>query len=252
MQNNKIFTDWLNKKKSNKKSLAVLIDPDKSNEKHLSVLCAKAKNQLIDYFFVGGSLLTTNNLDLVISYLKINSDIPVVLFPGNTMQVNLKADGILFLSLISGRNSELLIGKHVEVAPLLHSSSLEIISTGYMLIESGKPTSVAYISNTNPIPSNKAEIAVSTALAGEMLGLKSIYLEAGSGAERSVPLEMVAAVKSKTSAPLIVGGGINTVEKALEICKSGADIIVIGTKIERDHSFIDKLAKAIHQEKSII
>lgn len=242
MQKEYIYKEWEIKKQKGIKSLAVLIDPDKANEIHLNLLCKKAKKNLIDYFFVGGSHLSTNNLDFVISYLKINCDIPVILFPGNTMQVNLKADGILLLSLISGRNADLLIGKHVEVAPLLHNSSLEIISTGYILIESGKSNSVSYISNTTPIPRDKPEITTSTAMAGEMLGLKSIYLEAGSGAMYSVSVETIEMVSKKTNAPLIVGGGIKDPETAQMIFDAGADIIVVGTQIESNQSFIDELA----------
>ncbi len=250
MQKMQIFSEWQTKKAQGKKSLAVLIDPDKASEAHLKALCKKANDGEIDYFFVGGSLLTTNRLDLIVSYLKINSEIPVILFPGNTMQVNLKADGILLLSLISGRNADLLIGKHVEVAPLLAKSALEIISTGYMLIESGKSTSVSYISGTLPIPRDKPEIALSTALAGNMLGLKCNYLEAGSGAHYSVPEKMINALKEKIDAPLIVGGGIRDTKTAKSILDAGADIIVVGTKIEKDNSFITALAKIVHTEKT--
>ena len=172
MQQAEIYTNWVNNKKQGKKSLAVLIDPDKANEKYLNMLCIKANKGFINYFFVGGSLLSTNSLDAVVSYLKINSSIPVVLFPGNTMQVNLKADAILFLSLISGRNADLLIGKHVEVASLIYDSALEKISTGYILVDGGKATSVSYMSNSFPIPKDKPEIALATAMAGNMLGLK--------------------------------------------------------------------------------
>lgn len=242
MQYNDVYKEWVSKKEKGVKSLVVLIDPDKANEKHLKTLCLKANNQKIDYFFVGGSLLSTNNLDFVVSYLKINCDIPVLLFPGNTMQINLKADGILLLSLVSGRNPDLLIGKHVEVAPLLYNSSLEIISTAYILIESGKSSSVSYISNTTPIPNDKPEIATSTAMAGEMLGLKTIYLEAGSGALHFIPLKTIKMLSSKIEAPLIVGGGIRDLETAKNIYKAGADIIVVGTKIEEEASFIDNLA----------
>lgn len=242
MQKNDIYKEWEIKKQKGIKSLAVLIDPDKANENHLNSLCDKAEKGQIDYFFVGGSHLSTNNLDFVISYLKINCEIPVILFPGNTMQVNLKADGILLLSLISGRNADLLIGKHVEVAPLLHNSSLEILSTGYILIESGKPNSVSYISNTTPIPRDKPEIATSTAMAGEMLGLKSIYLESGSGAMYSVSAETIAMVSNRINTPLIVGGGIKDAETAQMLYEAGADIIVVGTQIESHQSFIDELA----------
>lgn len=242
MHKNDIFIEWENKKRKGVKSLAVLIDPDKAAESHLKSLCQKANNNLIDYFFVGGSHLSTNKLDFVISYLKINCEIPVILFPGNTMQVNFKADGILLLSLISGRNAELLIGKQVEVAPLLHKSSLEIISTGYILIESGKSSSVSYISNTTPIPRDKPEITTSTAMAGEMLGLKAIYLEAGSGAIHAVSEKTIQMVSSKTNTPLIVGGGIRDIESAKKAYAAGADIIVVGTQIESDDSFINELA----------
>lgn len=242
MQKAQIYFEWCNKKAEGKKSLAVLIDPDKADNNHLKELCNKANASLIDYFFVGGSLLSTNNLDNVISYLKVHCTIPVILFPGNTMQVNLKADGILLLSLISGRNADLLIGKHVEVAPLLKKSSLEIISTGYMLIDSGAPTSVSYISHTLPIPRNKPEIALSTAYAGEMLGLKCNYLEAGSGAKLPVPENMINLLSKKIASPLIVGGGIRDVETAQKALKAGADIIVVGTKIETDSTFIEDLA----------
>jgi len=249
MQNNEIYNEWLLKKQKGIKSLAVLIDPDKASKTHLNSLCKKANGKIIDYFFVGGSLLTTNNLDFVISFLKINSQIPVILFPGNTMQVNLKADAILLLSLISGRNADLLIGKHVEVAPILKNSALEIISNGYILIESGKPSSVSYISNTTPIPSNKPEIATSTAMAGEMLGLKTMYLEAGSGALNSVSVEMISMVSKNINTPLIVGGGIRTIETAQNIYSAGADIIVVGTKIEENNAFINQLA---YINKSIV
>ena len=249
MQDALIYSDWLTKKQKGLKSLVVLIDPDKADESHLKTLCAKANENKIDYFFVGGSLLTTNKMDNVIRYLKVNSDIPVIIFPGNTMQVNLKADGILLLSLISGRNADLLIGKQVEVAPLLKNSALEVISTGYMLIDSGKPTSVSYMSNTQPIPRDKPEIALSTVWAGQMLGLKCNYLEAGSGALHTVPTEMVSLLSQKTDAPLIVGGGIRDLETARVILDAGADIIVIGTKIESNKAFIDDLSMIIHKKK---
>lgn len=248
MQNAMIYKEWCAKKKAGEKSLAVLVDPDKADETHLKKLCSAAKQNLIDYFFVGGSLLSTNHLDTIISYLKIHSDIPVILFPGNTLQVNLKADGILLLSLISGRNADLLIGKHVEVAHLLHKSSLEIISTGYMLIDSGRATSVSYISNTLPIPRNKPEIALSTALAGNMLGLKCNYLEAGSGAKKAVPVAMIKLLSKKIDAPLIVGGGIRDLAAAKKALNAGADIIVVGSKIESEASFIAELSNVIHQK----
>ena len=242
MVDNEIYSDWKNKKSKNLKSLAVLIDPDKTNKEQLSKLCSKSLNGLIDYFFVGGSLLTTNNMDFVISFLKENCKIPVIIFPGNTLQVNLKADGILLLSLISGRNADLLIGKQIEVAPILHKANIEVISTGYILIESGKSNSVSYISNTTPIPNDKPEITTATVIAGEMLGLSSIYLEAGSGALNSVSTETIKMVSENSNTPLIVGGGIRDIKTAEEIYKAGADIIVVGTQIEKDVSFINELS----------
>lgn len=244
------YGTWLQKKKRGEKSLAVLVDPDKISDGYLAQLANHASNGLIDYFFVGGSLITSNKLDEAISFLKQNTQIPVILFPGSTLQVNTKADAILFLSLISGRNAELLIGKHVEVAPLLSQSNLEIISTGYMIVESGKATSASYMSNTNPIPYDKPEIAACTALAGEMLGLKCTYLEAGSGALNSVSCEMVQRVAKNTTTPLIVGGGIRDKETAKVICSAGADIVVVGTSIENNPELVEDIFHAVKNTKT--
>ena len=178
--------------------------------------------------------------------LKENSTIPVVLFPGNAMQVNDTADGILFLSLISGRNAEMLIGKQVITAPILRNSSLEILPTGYMLVDSGKPTTVSYMSNTYPIPATKDSIAVCTALAGEMLGLKLIYMDAGSGAQIPVSTSMIESVSTAIDIPLVIGGGIRTPEKAIANAKAGADIIVVGNAIENDVNLIQEIADALH------
>jgi len=173
--------------KQGKKSVAVLIDPDKiTDADQLEPLLRLANENCVDYFFVGGSLVTTTNLSVVVKTIKNNISIPVILFPGSALQIDPSADGILFLSLISGRNPDLLIGQHVVAAPILKSNKLEILPTGYILINSGKTTSVAYISNTTPIPEDKYSLAACTAMAGEMLGLKLIYLDAGSGAEREV------------------------------------------------------------------
>jgi len=244
------YESWLQKKLRGEKSLAVLVDPDKISDNYLSQLANHASNGLIDYFFVGGSLITSNNLDESITFLKQNTDKPVILFPGSTLQVNTKADAILFLSLISGRNAELLIGKHVEVAPLLNQSNLEVISTGYMIIEGGKATSASYMSNTNPIPYDKPEIAACTALAGEMLGLKCTYLEAGSGALNSVSCEMVKHVAKMTKIPLIVGGGIRDKETAKVICRAGADIVVVGTSIENNPELVEDIFHAVKNTKT--
>ena len=233
-------------KKIGKKSFALLIDPDKQNENQLLSIIEKAKKANTDYFFVGGSLLTNDSLDTCLATLKENSAIPVILFPGNAMQVNDKADGILFLSLISGRNADMLIGKQVITAPILKQSSLEVLPTGYMLIDSGKPTTVSYMSNTNPIPANKDTVAACTAMAGEMLGLKFIFMDGGSGAKNPISEKMIKTVREAINVPLIIGGGISSGAKAIANCKAGADIIVVGNAIEKDENLISEIADAIH------
>jgi phosphoglycerol geranylgeranyltransferase len=245
-----IYNEWLTKKVNGEKSLAILVDPDKISSKYLSYLSAHANNGFIDYFFVGGSLITTQRMDETICYLKENTKIPVILFPGSTLQINTKADAILLLSLISGRNPELLIGKHVEAAPILRNSSLEIISTGYIIVESGKSTSASYMSNTTPIPFDKPEIAACTAMAGEMLGLKCTYLEAGSGALNAVSCEMLRQVSKATGSPLIVGGGIRDKETTKVICSAGADIIVLGTIIENNPAMVEDIFHTIKNTKT--
>ncbi len=241
-----LYSTILEKTSKGRKQLAVLVDPDKLSLSEISRLSAKASNAMVDYFFVGGSLLVNNQLDACINTIKENTHLPVVLFPGNTLQMSWKADAILFLSLISGRNAEMLIGRHVISAPYLKISPLEVISCGYMLIESGKQTAVQYMSNTTPIPADKNDIAICTALAGEMLGLKLIYLEAGSGAQHTVPEEMVRQVKGSVSVPLIVGGGIRTPEKASDLCRAGADMLVVGTAFEQNDGLIDEISAAVH------
>tara|TARA_B100001115_G_scaffold183355_1_gene181916 strand:- start:1595 stop:2341 length:747 start_codon:yes stop_codon:yes gene_type:complete len=230
-----------------KKSFAILIDPDKQNKNKLRKIIKKAEESKVDYFFVGGSLLSYDSLDDCINTLKQNSKIPIILFPGNTMQINDKAEGILFLSLISGRNPDMLIGKQVIAAPILKESSLEVISTGYMLIDSGQQTTASYISNTQPIPSNKNAVAVCTALAGEMLGLKLIFMDGGSGAKNPISEEMITSVKRAINLPLIIGGGINSAKKAIDNCKAGADIIVVGNAIEKNINLINEIATAVHK-----
>ncbi len=228
-----------------KKQFAVLIDPDKTNKEKLTETIKKAVNCNIDFFFIGGSLLTDNTFDDFICHIKQNCSIPVVIFPGNTLQISNNADAILFLSLISGRNPEMLIGKHVIAAPYLKKSKLDIIPTGYMLIDSGKPTTALYMSNSIPIPSDKADIAVCTAMAGEMLGLKMIYMDGGSGAGKIISKEMISRVKNSISIPLIIGGGIRTAEQANECFQAGADIIVVGNAIEENNTLIEKISQVI-------
>ncbi len=241
-----VYNSILEKRKAGKKMLAVLVDPDKSSPADCVKIANIASEAEVDFFFVGSSILMSESFDSCIEVLKRSSSIPVVIFPGNTMQISDAADAILFLSLISGRNPDLLIGKHVLSAPLIRMKNLEAISTGYMLIDSGAPTSVSYMSNTFPIPHDKNDIAACTAMAGEMLGMKMIYMDAGSGARFPIAATMIADVKKNIAIPLIAGGGIRTVEKAAELCNAGADVIVIGNAIEKDPSIILEIAVTIH------
>ncbi len=241
-----VYQSILDKKNSRHKAFAVLIDPDKLDAAGLQKTIDLAVQSKVDYIFVGGSLVVTDTLNQMVAQIKQQCTIPVVLFPGSPDQITPKADALLYLSLISGRNPELLIGQHVISAPFVKQSGLEIIPVGYMLIDGGTPTTVSYISNTNPIPANKNDIAACTAMAGEMLGLKLIYMDAGSGAKNAIPASMIQQVAKHTQTPLIVGGGITTPEKAIENCKAGADIIVVGNAIEKDANLIQKIADAIH------
>ena len=241
-----LLNHLIKKKKAGIKSFAVLIDPDKVKDPQQCIrlvnLCVENK---VDYFFTGGSLITNDNLNGIIQVLKSYSEIPVVLFPGNTMQIDISADAILFLSLISGRNPELLIGQHVIAAPALKKSNLEIMSTGYILVDSGNKTTVSYVSQTLPIPSYKPAVAASTAIAGEMLGLKLIYLEAGSGANMPVSPDLIYRVRRSVKVPLIVGGGIDSTAKANQALEAGADMIVVGNGIEKDQNLITEVAEAV-------
>lgn len=247
-----IYTNLVQARVQRRKQFALLIDPDRVDENSLNQTLDLAVKAKVDLLFVGGSLLTRDSLDAVLTTIKSNCNIPVILFPGSTLQINEKADAIFFLSLISGRNAELLIGQHVTAAPYLKNSSLEILATGYILIDGGSPTTVSYISNTFPIPANKPEIAVCTAIAGEMLGLKLIYMDAGSGAKTPITEQMIAAVSSQINIPIIVGGGITTPEKAIANCKAGADVIVVGNAIEKNPDLIAAMAAAIHQTSSTV
>ena len=239
----KIYEDILAKK--DKKRFAVLIDPDKISGENLLKLIKKANENHVDFLFIGGSLLITQSLDECVKTIKDNSNIPVVLFPGDSFHISSHADAILFLSLISGRNPDLLIGKHIVAAPFLKRSSVEVIPTGYMLIDSGNRTTAQYMSNTCPIPADKDDIAVCTAMAGEMLGMKLIYLDAGSGAEKGVPESMINQVKRNINIPLIAGGGIDSAEKAKRCWNAGADIIVVGNAIEKNIELITEISDVI-------
>ena len=241
-----IYHSLETKKQSGKKSFAVLIDPDKVNPEMLDELVELSVNAAVDYFLVGGSLVISNQLDDCVKQIKKNCDIPVILFPGSPTQISKYADALLYLSLISGRNAELLIGQHVVSAPSVRQSGLEIISTGYMVVDGGAPTTVSYISNAAPIPSDKNDIAMCTAMAGEMLGMKLIYMDGGSGAKKAITESMIKIVSDNISVPLFVGGGIVEPEKAYLNCKAGADVIVVGNAIEKDASLIKEMSDAVH------
>ncbi len=234
--------DWIVKQVLNEKKIfALLLDPDEYNDQSLKHTLIEAGKTETDFILVGGSLVSTPVAPFI-QKIKENSEIPVLLFPGNLLQISDNADGILFLSLISGRNPDLLIGNHVAAASMIKGSGMEVISTGYILVENGKSTSVEYISNTKPVPSDKPDIASATAIAGEMLGFKLIYLEAGSGAQHPIKTEIITRVKKNIEVPLIVGGGIRNTEDAKNILNAGADIIVIGNAIEKDTSFLKKVS----------
>lgn len=245
----KIYSSFVEKKAKGVKSFAVLIDPDKVTPQSVATLAAKCVDAKVDYLYLGGSLVITHHLDDVIQQLKAHCDIPVVLFPGSPSQVSRYADALLYLSMISGRNPELLIGQHVVSAAAVKMSGLEVMSTGYMVIDGGAPTTVSYISNAAPIPADKDDIALCTALAGEMLGLKLIYMDAGSGARKPISESMIQRVSSMIEIPVIVGGGIKDPEKAYLNCKAGADVIVVGNAIEKDAALIKEIADAVHTAK---
>lgn len=239
----KIFQCIKKRQAAQKPMLSVLIDPDfYYNRKHKLLKALKIIEQSkTDFIFVGGSLLLFPMAE-VIATIKAETAKPLILFPGSMHQLSSEADGILFLSLLSGRNPDFLIGNHILSAPFLKRSPLEILPTGYMLIESGVSTSVEYVSQTKPIPRNKADIAVATALAGELLGLKLIYMDAGSGAKYPIEEKMIAQVKQNIDIPLLIGGGLNTPQKVEKALSGGADMVVVGNVLEKKMSFLEKIS----------
>lgn len=240
-----IYSRILEKSKKGQKQIAVLIDPDKHEPSEFDAIAKRMSVYDIDYFFIGGSLLSKDLLEECLTAFKNVTNIPLIIFPGGIMQVHKKADAILFLSLVSGRNPELLIGKHVESVPYILDAKIEAISTAYLIIEGGRITTAQYISNTLPIPADKPEIASLTAKAGELLGMKQVYLDAGSGALNSVPPKMIKTVKKAIQVPLIVGGGIRSAKEAKEKFDAGADLIVVGTILEEDESILKELISVI-------
>ena len=212
----------------------MLLDPDHIDPSALPGQLAMAEAAGVDMFLLGGSLVTQGSVQKAAPLIKQYTNKPVVLFPGSIYQLAPEADALLFLSLISGRNPDLLIGKHVEAAPMVRDMGLEVIPTGYMLIDSGAPTTASYISNTIPIPHNKPDVAACTALAGMYLGLKLIYMEGGSGAQRMISPEMIAAVRATIDLPIVIGGGVRSPEDAVALWDAGADIVVVGNALEKD------------------
>jgi phosphoglycerol geranylgeranyltransferase len=232
------------RQKEKQKSLAVLLDPDKVEMRGIMKQVEAFVSAGVDLFLVGGSLISGNNFYVLVEALSQQKEIPVVIFPGSNLHIHSEADGILLLSLISGRNPELLIGQHVIAAPILKNSGLEILPTGYMLVDSGKSTTVSYISNTQPIPADKEDIAVCTAMAGEMLGLQLIYLDGGSGAVNPVPPKMISAVRRNVQVPIVVGGGINSPSKAEQAWQAGADFVVVGNGLEKEPDLLPQIIQA--------
>jgi putative glycerol-1-phosphate prenyltransferase len=230
--------------KGNKKQLALLIDPENTYLKaDIQEIIEATTDAEVDYIFVGGSLVTHNKIDEVVSLLKRLTNLPIILFPGGLNQISQHADAILFLSLLSGRNPDFLVSKQVAAAPLVKKLGLQVIPTGYLLI--GKVSSASYMSNTTPIPYQKSDIAAATALAGELMGHKAIYLDAGSGAEEPVRSEMITEVKRSITIPLIVGGGIRNFDTAYSALEAGADILVVGNITEKNPQAIREIAGAV-------
>lgn len=241
-----VYQSLMKARQGGQKQLAVLIDPDKAKRDTILRLCELAAKGGVSYFLWGGSLINENQSEYYLAYLRAHTELPIVLFPGSIYQLSEQADALLFLSMISGRNPELLIGQHVQVAPRLRSSSLEVIPTGYLYIDGGRPSSVGYMSNTQPIPADKPGIAQATALAGTLLGLRVIYLDAGSGALRPVMPEMIQGVRKELpDTPLLVGGGIRSAEQAGAALAAGADCIVVGNSLEDNPDLLPELAGVV-------
>lgn len=245
-----ILDNILLNKQLQKKSLAVLLDPDKVDLANFDTFLYACVENCVGYFFIGGSLITNNIIGEMIVVIRQKTKIPIIIFPGNSLHIDSSADGILLLSLISGRNPDYLIGQHVIAAPQLKRSGLEILSTGYILVDSGRQTTVSYISNTTPIPHDKPDVAACTAMAGEMLGQKLIYLDGGSGAMYPVSAKMISKVRESIDLPLIVGGGINSSEKAMAAIEAGADIIVIGNAFEKNPALLTEIAEVVQSFNS--
>jgi len=238
---NNIYQDIINSILKEEKLLAILIDPDKMKIENVNGFIRKVNQSIATHILVGGSTVEENTTELLVSEIKTHTTLPVILFPGDVTQITNQADALLFLSLISGRNPEYLIGKHVDSVSVLRDTNLEVIPTGYILIENEKETAVQLVTQTKPLPRNNVQVIVDTAKAGELLGMKLIYLEAGSGATEAVNAKIISEVKKELTNPLIVGGGIRSKKQLDEAYISGADLVVIGTAFEEDESFFNEL-----------
>ena len=236
-----LYEQILSAKKESKKLLAILIDPDKVATEAVSVLAEKIKQSLATHIFVGGSSFDGHHLDEIIVELKEKINLPILLFPGNPSQISAEADGILYLMLLSGRNPDYLVEHQIDAVPLLEKIQLEVISTGYILIESGGETAVERVSQTKPLATANINYISQTAKAGELIGNKLIYLEAGSGAQNAVPVEVIKSVSQRISVPLLVGGGIRSKKQIEEAYAAGADLVVIGTAFENDINFFNNI-----------
>jgi putative glycerol-1-phosphate prenyltransferase len=225
------------------KAFGLLIDPDKFSPQVFERWSSKPAFAAVDWVLVGGSLITQGNLEQTLAYIRQMCVQPVIIFPGSNLHISSSADAILLLSLISGRNPEYLIGQHVAAAPSLKASGLEIIPTAYLLVDGGRTTTVAYISNTNPIPSDKPELAACTALAGELLGLRLIYADAGSGAQHPIPPAVISAIRQQTQNPLVIGGGIRHADHLRQAYQAGADMVVVGNALETNPDLLDELLR---------
>ena len=242
-ENKFIYQALLKSISAKEKMLAILIDPDKFSIEKVTDFIAKVETSIATHIFVGGSTVEANVTGYLVSEIKKHTKLPIILFPGDVTQITNEADGLLFLSLISGRNPDYLISKHVKAVSKINNTRLEVISTGYILIENGTETSVERVTKTQPMCRTNIQKIVDTAKAGELLGMKLMYLEAGSGAKEAVSSAIISSVKQVLQIPLIVGGGIKNIKQLEDAYKAGADLVVIGTAFEKDEAFFEELRK---------
>ncbi len=245
----KVYASLCHRKAEGRPAFAVLADPDKISPADARTLARQCNAARADLFLVGGSLVVGSTIEACIQAFKEESDIPVVLFPGSPAQITPAADALLYLSLVSGRNPDLLIGQHVISAPAVRASGLEVISTGYMVVDGGRPTTVSYMSGTPPLPADKPDIALCTAWAAELQGKHLLYLDAGSGARNPVSERMIRTVAANTGLPLFVGGGMRTPEAVSAAARAGATVVVVGNALEEDPGLLAEMVVAAHSAR---